>query len=132
MYYLPLAQETYRIDDIRVVYKTEDIVIGQPRLLLRSDILVQIGKNIAGYLKRGYGERRPRCRLRVNAGGVIDKVGVKSAALDLVVGEIFRQLCDDRRDYFLMRELLGAQRSIGNVPQRKFSSKSCVSWALGT
>ena len=24
------------------------------------------------------------------------------------------------------------QRSIGNVPQRKFSSKSCVSWALGT
>lgn len=25
-----------------------------------------------------------------------------------------------------------SQRSIGNVPQRKFSSKSCVSWALGT
>ena len=24
------------------------------------------------------------------------------------------------------------QRSIGNVPQHKFSSKSCVSWALGT
>lgn len=25
-----------------------------------------------------------------------------------------------------------AQRSIGNVPQHKFSSKSCVLWALGT
>lgn len=24
------------------------------------------------------------------------------------------------------------QRSIGNVPQHKFSSKSCVLWALGT
>ena len=30
------------------------------------------------------------------------------------------------------RKLFLPQRSIGNVPQRKFSSKSCVSWALGT
>ena len=49
--YLPLAQETYRVDDIRIIHKAEDIVIGQPRLLLCCDILMQICKNIAGHLK---------------------------------------------------------------------------------
>ena len=57
--YLPLAQETYRIDDIRIIHKAEDIVIGQPRLLLCCDILMQICKNIAGNLKRGDRERSP-------------------------------------------------------------------------
>ena len=57
--YLPLAQETYRVDDIRIIHKAEDIVIGQPRLLLCCDILMQICKNIAGHLKRGDGERCP-------------------------------------------------------------------------
>ena len=57
--YLPLAQETYRVDDIRIIHKAEDIVIGQPRLLLCCDILMQICKNIAGHLKRGDGERSP-------------------------------------------------------------------------
>ena len=57
--YLPLAQETYRVDDIRIIHKAEDIVIGQPRLLLCCDILMQICKNIAGNLKRGDGERSP-------------------------------------------------------------------------
>ena len=54
------------------------------------------------------------------------------AVLDLLRRHVPGQLVDDGADDLQVSQLLGAQRSIGNVPQRKFSSKFCVSWALGT
>ena len=91
-----------------------------------------VGDGIARDL---HGARRPRVargELRENACRVVDKIGLESSLLDLFLREISRELVDDRTDHLQMPQLLGAQRSIGNVPQRKFSSKSCVSWALGT
>ena len=116
VHYLPLAQEPYRIDYIGVVDETKDVIVGQSRFLLCCNILVQVGENIARYLERGDGEGCARCRLRIDTRRMVDKIGVKSAALYLVIREIFRKLSNDSCDYLLVRELFRAQRSIGNVP----------------
>lgn len=46
---LPLPQELDWLDNIRIVYQAQNVVIGDPRLLLRRQILVQIGNGVALY-----------------------------------------------------------------------------------
>ena len=132
MHDLPGAQELDDVVDVRVVAEPQDVVVGDAGLLLRRQVLGQIGDQVA--LDR-HGRRVPReaggCG-GIDTGGVIHKVGVEAGGLDVLLRQIAGQLVDDGADHLQMPQLLRAQRSIGNVPQRKFSSKSCVSWALGT
>ena len=44
---LPLPQELDWLDNIRIVYHAQNVVIGDPRLLLRRQILVQVGNGVA-------------------------------------------------------------------------------------
>ena len=47
---LPLPQEADHVVHVRVVGQTEDVVVGQARLLFRSQVLRQVGDHVAGGL----------------------------------------------------------------------------------
>ena len=132
MHQLPLTQKADRIPHVVVIRQTQDIVVGGAGFLLRCKILCQIRDHIPGRLEKACGKGLPGSGNGVDPGGMIHKVGIKPGALDLLRGQIPGQLIHDRGDHFNVTEFFGAQRSIGNVPHRKFSSKSCVLWALGT
>lgn len=103
-----LTQIADRIDDIGVIRKTKNVVIGGPCLLFRRHILMQIRKGIALGLVVRRRKRHTACGCSVDACGMIDKVLVKSALLDLLHGEIPRQLVYDRRDHLEVREFFRA------------------------
>lgn len=44
---LTFTQESDRVDNIRVIAETQDIIVGSSRFLLCCHILVQIGQNIS-------------------------------------------------------------------------------------
>ena len=117
MHDLAFAQEFDRIAHIGIVNQTQDIVIGRSGLLLSRQIFVQIGDDVALALNICGRERYACRRRRIYACGMIDKVGVKSAFLDLLVAETARQLINDRTDHFQMSQFFRTQRSIENVPQ---------------
>ena len=81
-----------------------------------GQILRQVGDQIAldGHGRRG--PREARGRRRIDARRVVDEVGVKARGVDILLGEIARQLMDDGADHLQMPEFLRSQRSIGNVP----------------
>ena len=91
-------------------------------LFLRSrtiggQILRQIGNQVA---LDGHGCGIPReagGRRRIDACGVIHKIGVETAGFDILFTEISGQLMHDGADHLQMPQLLCAQRSIGNVPK---------------
>lgn len=116
MHDLPFPQELDRVAHVRVVDQAQQVVIRRACLLLRSKVLKQIGDRVAGRLEGRRAERRARRGLRVNARRVVDKIAFKAARPNIVRGHVARQLVEDRRDNFFVRKLLGAQRSIGNVP----------------
>ena len=63
---------------------------------------------------------------------VVDIIRPQTGVFDFLHGEVARELVHDGGYHLQVGQFLGPQRSIGNVSQRKFSSKFCVSWALGT
>ena len=132
MHDLALTEEADDVVHIRVVGKPQDVVVGQAGLLLCRQILDEIGHGVAGDGDAARAPRRAGGRLRIDARRMIGEVGREARFPLLLLRQIPCQLVNDRTDHLQMPKLLRAQRSIGNVPQRKFSSKSCVSWALGT
>ena len=99
---LPLAQKLNRLPYVRNVDQPQDVVVGGPRLLLRRQILKQIGDRVPLGLEDGGGKRRARGRLRPNAAGVVHKVGVKARPLHIVNRHVAGQLPDDRGDHLHM------------------------------
>ena len=53
---------------------------------------------------------------RINAGGVIDEVGIKPGFFDLFGSQVACKLVDDGAHHFQMRQFLCTYRSNGNVP----------------
>lgn len=90
-------------------------------LFLRSrtigcQILREVGDGVAG---DGHGRGAPGRAgggLRVDAGGVVDKIIRKACRLDLLLRERPRQLVHDRADHLQMPQFLSTYRSNGNVP----------------
>ena len=111
-----LAKEFDRFAYIWIVNQAQNIVVGGSGFLFGSEIFHEVRDDIALALQRRCGEGNACRALRVDAGRVVDKVGVKAGILDLFGREIPRELVEDRCDHLNMRELLRAQRSIGNVP----------------
>ena len=83
MYEFTLAQESNGIFHIWVVHETQNIIIGKSGLLFGSEVLIEICKGISGDLESAGGEWHSRRCLRINAGGVIYKISIKSAPFDL-------------------------------------------------
>ena len=120
------------IQNVRIVAKADQIVIGHTRFLLCGKVLAQVCNDVSLDADIFHVEWDSSCRKRINADGMVGEIRCKGGSGDFLFGQVPGQLMDDCRNHFHMRQFFGAQRSIGNVPQRKFSSKSCVSWALGT
>lgn len=112
----PRAQEAYRVAHVRVVGEAEDVVVGQTRLLLGRKVFVQVGDGVTGGLEGQRRKRLPRSRDRIDAGRVVDEVGVEARFLNLRRREVARELVDDRADHLHMRQFLGAYIVLRNVP----------------
>ena len=114
---LPGSQEFDHIIDIGIVRQTQNVVIGNAGFLLSSQILREIGDDIALY---GHGGRIPRKSgggRGVNASGVVYEVCIKAGGFDVLFRKISGELVDDGADHLQMTQFLSAQRSIGNVPK---------------
>ena len=88
---------------VRVVFdQPENVIVGDPGFLFRSEVFRQVGDRVAGGLEGGGGERHAAGGLRPQTCGVIHIVVGKALFLDLLYGEIPRQLMDDGADHFHM------------------------------
>lgn len=82
MHDFPCPQEFNGFIDIRVVFdQPEDVVVGDPGLLFRSQILRQIGDWVAGGLEGGGREGDAGGSLGPEAQGVIYIIGVEAGFL---------------------------------------------------
>lgn len=108
---LPFAQKLDRIAHIRVIHQAQDVVIGHPSLLFRSEVLGQVADDVAGRLQGACRKRHARSRLRVDAGGVVHKICFQAALLDLVDAQTLGQLVQDGADNLDVGQLLGADVS---------------------
>lgn len=113
VYDLPLTQEADDVVDVRVVGQPQDVVIGEPGLLLGGQILGQISDDVAGGLNRPGAPGEPGGGGGVDAGGVIHKVGGEGGVIaDLLVGKIPGQLVDNRRHHFHMAQLFCTYKGV--------------------
>ena len=83
MNYLACAQEFDRLANIGIVGETKDVIVGSTSLLFSGEVLVEVCDYITLALKVSSGEGNAVRALRINAGGVVNKVCVESAGLDL-------------------------------------------------
>ena len=106
MDHLPLPEELDDVVDVRIVRKPEDVVIGDPCLLLRGQILGQICEGVAldGHGGRGPGEAGGGSG--VDPGGVVDEVGGEGGVLDLGIGHLAGELMDDGADHLQVAQFL--------------------------
>ena len=102
------AEEANDVFDVGVVDQAQDVVVGQAGLLFGRQILVQVGQGIAGRLQGGRRKGIAGRGLRIDAGRVVDIVGVKAAGLDFSRGEVAGELEDDGADHLGVAKLLGA------------------------
>lgn len=99
---LALPQKPNGSNDIGIIHKAQNVVIGRASLLLGSHILGQIRNGIALGCKRHGTEGRPACGLRIDTCREVDKVSVKALSLDLLRRQIPRQLMHNRPDHLQM------------------------------
>ena len=128
MHDLPGPQELDDIIDVRVVGQAQDVVIGDPGLLLGGQVLCQVGDQVA---LDGHGRRVPRGAGGgggIHTGGVIHEIRLVSRLLDLLRRHVPGQLVDDGADDLQVSQLLGAQRSIGNVSMYQIRGQARGLW----
>ena len=65
---LPLPQEPDNVVDVRVVAQAQNVVIGEPRLLLGSQVLRQVGDDVSGGLDGAGGPGEARGGGGIDAG----------------------------------------------------------------
>ena len=108
VYYLTLPQITDRVDNVRIVCQTQNVVIGSSCLLFGCHVLRKLRNDIAPHLKIGCRKRNTCCRCRVNARRAVNKILVKFILLQVGFGQIPCQLVYDRRYHLQMCQLLCA------------------------
>lgn len=108
---LSLTEEFDGIADIGIVYETEDVIIGYTSLLFGCEVFVQIGKYITLDSDIGRGKGCSCGRLRINACGMIDKIGVKARFFDFLGGQVSGELIKDRRNHFHVGKFFCTERS---------------------
>lgn len=126
VYDLPLAQETDDIVHIRIVAQAENIIIGHARLLLRSQVFIEVGDDITLDRHACRAPRETRGSRGVYSGSAIDKIGVKPGLLDLLNAHLSRKLVDDSAYHLKMAKLLCAYRSLRNVPFPKIARTAAI------
>ena len=97
---LPLPQEPDGIVDVRVIAQAQDIVVGKAGLLLRRQVLRQVGDHVAGDLNRSGAPRKAGGCGGVDPCGVVHKVGVKASGFDLLLCQVACKLVDNGANHF--------------------------------
>lgn len=100
MHDLTLSEKSYGVDNVRVVYHSQNIVIGGAGFLLCRKIFRQIGYGIALALKICSCKGSSRCRLRIDTCCMVNKISVKPALFYLVNAEISGELIQYGGDHF--------------------------------
>ena len=111
MHDLTHPQETDRICHLRILYDTQDIVVGQAGFLLCRHILVEVGDSIPGALELAGTEWLSAGGLRPDGEGVVNIIFVKAGGLDLLRCQILGKLVDDGCHDLQVAELLRANVS---------------------
>lgn len=119
MYDFTFAQELDRIAYIGIIDQTEQIVVRGSCFLFGSHIFVQIGDRITFdadvlHVKRYTGRGN-----RINTYGVIDKVCVETGLFNVLNAQIFRQLMQDCRYNFKMRQFFRACKGDKKKPSEQ-------------
>ena len=122
----PCTQKSYRVDNIGVVTKTQDIIVCGSCFLFGCKVFVEVGQNIAFRLHRCSGVRSTCRRRRIYSGGMVNEVSVHSGFFYLLGGQVLRQLIDYRTDHFKMCKLFRAY--VGEY-RFKFRVRHCVALA---
>ena len=122
---LPFPQEFDHIVHVRIVRKPQDVVIGNPCLLLGSQVFRQIRHGIPLDL---HGSGTPGeaggCG-RVDPHGVIHEIGGEGRILDLGILQVPGQLMDDGADHLQMTQLFRAHIYDKKAPSSEDQFKSC-------
>ena len=84
--------------------------------MFRSHVFGQVCDGIALRSKAKRIKREACRRLRIYSCRMIDEVGLETRFFNLFHRHIAGQLMHDGGDHLQMRQFLGPQRSIGNVP----------------
>ena len=104
---LAFAEEADDVGDVGVVLsQAEDVVVGQPRLLLGGQVLGEVGDHIAGGLHGGGAPGVAGGELGVDPGGVVHEVGGKWSALDVADLQVPGELVDHRPNHFKVPQLI--------------------------
>lgn len=96
----PFPQEADNVTYIWIVGQAQDIIISEAGFLLCCHILSQIGNNISSDL---HGRGRPGItggELRIYAGGMVHKIGVKTGGSDLLLTQVTGELVDQSSNHF--------------------------------
>ena len=109
--YLALAEELDGVVDVGIVGEAKDVVVGDARLLLCGEILLEIGDVVSLRGDRHRCEGLARGGAGIDAVAVADEVFIEASCLDLGRGEVARELIEDRRDHLCVAELLRADIS---------------------
>jgi len=105
---LARSEETYRVDDVRIVAEAQDVIVCGSRFLFGSHRFMKVGDRVALAGDCHSAERHAGRRRRINTCGVVYEVGVEARLLDLILAEVARELIHDRADHFEMVEFLRA------------------------
>lgn len=94
------SQEFDRFDNVWIIDKPQDIVVGRAGFLLCGHIFKQVGDRIALALELTGIKRDATGGLRPDGEGMVNVIFVKTAAFDLFHGKVSGQLVDDDADHF--------------------------------
>lgn len=104
--YLPGPEKFDDVVDVRIVTQTEDVVVGDPCFLLCGKVFREVGDQIALHRHTGCAPGKAGGGSRVDTGGTVYEVRVKSSSLDLVFRQIPGQLVDDSANHLQMAQFL--------------------------
>jgi len=106
--YLALAEELDDVVDVGVVGEAEDVVVGDARLLLCGEVLLEVGDVISLGGDSHSGKGLARGGAGVDAVAVADEVFIEAACLDLGGGKVAGELIEYGGDHLGVAEFFRA------------------------
>ena len=116
MHDLSFAEILDGIAHVGVVDQAQNVVVGDPRLLLSCKVFVQIGNEIPLDTDIFHIGGNAGGRSGINTCGVIHKVLIHPCGTDLFRRKPLGQLIENGADHFQMRQLFRAHLMLGNDP----------------
>lgn len=104
---LPLTEESNHVGDIRIVTHTQNVVVCDARLLLGSHIFREITDDVALDRHTGRTPWESGGRCRIDACGMIDKIGGELCHTYIVVIQVTGKLVHNGANHLKVSEFFG-------------------------